>query len=225
MLRYWSAGVLMLLLLAGCGASDPGETAPQTPPQTTSDKQDGSGAPELEALREGGFVIFLRHADTDSEAEDEPGHTENLQDCTLQRNLSDSGRQQARMQGEAVQSLEIPVEEVLVSPYCRTLESAELTFGAVVEVVPELATVRYLPQDSAEREERLRLLGQLFSTPPPEGENTVVMTHELNLRLVSEITVPEGGAVVFEPGGESFEVFATLPPQWWGETLESSEGR
>ncbi len=224
MLRYWVTSVLTVLLLAGCGASETDETSPEAPLETRPDTEEGSGIPELDALGEGGFVIFLRHADTDSEAEDEPGHTENLEDCTLQRNLNDTGREDAQVQGEAIRALEIPVDEVLVSPYCRTLESAELTFGAV-EVVPELATVRYLPQESTEREERLRLLRQLFSTPPPEGTNTVVMTHELNLRLVSDTTVDQGGAVVFEPSGESFEVFDTLPPEWWEETAESSEGK
>lgn len=224
MLRYCSVAVLVVLLLTGCGASGTGESSPQAPPQTGPETGDSSGTPELDALREGEFVIFLRHADTDSEAEDEPGHTQNLEDCALQRNLNDTGREDARLQGEAFRALEIPVEEVLASPYCRTLESAELTFGEV-EVAPELATVRYLPQESTEREERLRFLRQLFSTSPAEGENTVVMTHELNLRLVSETTVDQGGAVVFEPGGDSFEVFATLPPQWWQETADRSNGR
>lgn len=218
-------------MLIGCGSpegngpqnsgtepSAPETTEPaESPPEATVSEptEASAGNPELDAMRDGGFVIFVRHPETEA-AEDVPGHLENLEDCSLQRNLTDAGREDARSLGEDIERLGVPVGEVRSSPYCRTSEAAELVFGQA-EIVPELATPRYLPPDDPEVEERLDFLREVFSTPPAEGTNTWVMTHELNLRLVSGVSVPEGGAVVFEPrGGDGFEVFATLPPEWWG---------
>ncbi len=200
--------------------AEPVEETIETPPEPTEETTEASsGNPELDAMRDGGFVVFVRHPETDASpmSADADGHLENLSDCSLQRNLTDAGREDARSLGEDIERLDVPVGEVLASPYCRTSETAELAFGDVEEA-PELATPRYLPPDDPEADARIEYLRNIFSTPPAEGTNTFVMSHELNLRLVSGASVPEGGAVVFEPrGGGGFEVFATLPPEWWGE--------
>jgi phosphohistidine phosphatase SixA len=41
-----------------------------------------------------------------------------------QRNLTDKGRAEAREIGAHVKRLGIPVDEVLASPFCRTVETA-----------------------------------------------------------------------------------------------------
>lgn len=238
------AMILALLLVFGCGtlttenpeptAAEPAESttpeatepemveATEPPPEATESAGEtteiSTGVPELDALREGGFVVFVRHPETDASpvSADADGHLANLEDCSLQRNLTDAGRDDARSLGAGVRSLGIPVGGVFASPYCRTGESAELAFGEAEEV-PELATPRYLAPGDPEADERVAYLRTLFSTPPAEGGNAWVFTHELNLRLASGgESVPEGGAVVFEPRGDGgFEVFATLPAEWW----------
>ncbi|MBA2374955.1 MAG: histidine phosphatase family protein [Actinomycetota bacterium] len=205
--------------LSGATVSESAEGTTEAPEPPTESTEASTGTPELDAMRDGGFVIFIRHPETDASpvSADADGHLEDLSDCSLQRNLTDAGRGDARSLGEDIERLEIPVGEVLASPYCRTSETAELALGEA-EAVPELATPRYLSPGDPEADERIAYLREVFSTPPAEGANTWVMTHKLNLRLVSGESVPEGGAVVFEPRGEGFEVFATLPPEWWGES-------
>jgi broad specificity phosphatase PhoE len=56
-----------------------------------------------------------------------PGFT--LEDCSTQRNLSEEGRAQARRLGQALAEREVPIGEVLASPWCRCLETARLAFG------------------------------------------------------------------------------------------------
>ena len=46
-----------------------------------------------------------------------------LDDCSTQRNLSDEGRAQARMIGEAFASRGIRIDEVLTSQWCRCRET------------------------------------------------------------------------------------------------------
>ena len=76
----------------------------------------------VEALRHGGYVLYLRHFKTDRSRED--SDLEHLENCATQRPLSDAGRDQARALGAALRDLRIPVGTVTVSAYCRAIESA-----------------------------------------------------------------------------------------------------
>ncbi len=76
----------------------------------------------VEALRQGGYVLYLRHASTDFGQNDEA--MTDYANCAQQRNLTDAGRAEARAIGAAIKELRIPVGPVLASPYCRTRESA-----------------------------------------------------------------------------------------------------
>ena len=81
----------------------------------------------LAELREGGYVLFLRHTSTDFSQND--SRMTSFEDCATQRNLTDKGRAEARALGEHVKRLKIPIGEVLASPFCRTMETARLAFG------------------------------------------------------------------------------------------------
>lgn len=75
----------------------------------------------------GGQVLFIRHADTTPGVGDPPGFR--LEDCSTQRNLSEEGRAQARRMGAELKRRAVPVGEVLASPWCRCIETAQLAFG------------------------------------------------------------------------------------------------
>src|SRR5687768_15792480 len=81
----------------------------------------------LGRLREGGYVLYLRHTSTDFSQND--SRMKSFEDCASQRNLTDRGRDEARAIGEHVKRLKIPIGEVLASPFCRTMETARLAFG------------------------------------------------------------------------------------------------
>jgi hypothetical protein len=81
----------------------------------------------LAALRAGGYILYLRHADTDHSQNDE--RMTSVEDCTTQRNLTDRGRDHSRAIGEVIRTLGIPIGAVLASPLCRTVETAMLAFG------------------------------------------------------------------------------------------------
>src|SRR6266436_504900 len=81
----------------------------------------------LAELRKGGYVLYFRHAATDFSQNDE--RMKSYEDCANQRNLIDRGRAEARAVGAAIRELRIPIEPVLASPFCRTVETAQLIFG------------------------------------------------------------------------------------------------
>src|SRR5215470_16976751 len=81
----------------------------------------------LAELRKGGYVIYFRHTSTDFSRDDRLSKADD--DCDHQRPLTDKGRTEAREIGAAFRELGIPVERVLASPRCRTMETATLAFG------------------------------------------------------------------------------------------------
>src|SRR5438552_2619973 len=104
----------LALLLAVSAMSVRAQTEPAT------------AGPSLAALRQGGYVIFFRHALEDG-IDQAPV---DLNDCATQQFLTDQGRAQARSIGLEFRSLGIPVGEFANSFYCRAQDTAMLAFGA-----------------------------------------------------------------------------------------------
>src|SRR5690242_9259354 len=82
-------------------------------------------------LQQGGQVVLVRHALTEPGVGDPPGFRPG--ECRTQRNLSDAGRAEARRLGAALRERRIPVGDVLSSPWCRCLETAQLVFGRAAQ--------------------------------------------------------------------------------------------
>ena len=104
--------VLGLLPLGGCA------TGPTYPPSSLSSL--------VETLRAGGNVIYMRHVTADV-GRDVQGTGEWWKKCGEgHRMLSDKGRADAVLVGEAIRRLRIPISQVYCSEYCRAVETARL---------------------------------------------------------------------------------------------------
>jgi phosphohistidine phosphatase SixA len=194
----------------------PGESHPQG--QALQPRLEG---PELiEALRQGGLVILMRHMSTDSYVPREGTHVD--QDCASQRNLDEQGRQAAKDVGVALKSLNIPVGTVLTSPYCRCVDTGKLAFGKGMPS-QDLAVFDELP--APEKEARGKLIRKLLNTAPTDGSNTVMITHTGTLLYSFGLqTRPEGIAHVFRPAefGNAIYLGRVDPEEW--SALASSMG-
>ena len=77
-------------------------------------------------LEEGGKLIFIRHAYA-------PGNGDpqnfNLNDCLTQRNLSDSGRKQAKIIGNIFSKTNVSLGGIFSSEWCRCKETARIAFS------------------------------------------------------------------------------------------------
>ena len=76
-------------------------------------------------LKKGGNLIFIRHAYAPGGGDPE---NFNINDCSTQRNLSDSGRIQSRNIGNFFIENNIKIENVYSSEWCRCKETASLAF-------------------------------------------------------------------------------------------------
>ena len=186
--------------------------------QTKADPPLG-GADLLAALRGGGYIIYFRHADTDWSQKDTPGM--NFEDCTVQRNLADKGREHSRQIGAAIRALEIPIGSVLASPLCRTVETAVLAFGRADKA---MAVVER--RGAAGTPERYAALRALMSQPVATGANTVIVGHAYPYySLVGGQYLEEGEADVLRPRGTDFEVVARVGLVQWRELAAIRVGR
>jgi len=168
-----------------------------------------AGPALADALRNGGYVLYFRHAATDFGQNDDA--MTSFDDCSKQRNLTDKGRADARAIGERIRRLRIPIGDVLASPYCRTRETAQLVFGR--NTVSN--AVRGGPaSDDAQRYAGLR---ELLASPVSGGANRVIVSHGNPFRaVVGPPYLAEGEAAVIEPRGQDgFRVVARIPLDGW----------
>jgi phosphohistidine phosphatase SixA len=161
-------------------------------------------------LRRGGYVIYFRHTSTDFSQND--AQSKSYDDCARQRNLTDAGRAQARAIGAAAREIRLPVDKVVASPMCRTMETARLAFGAA-EPVPEM---RGAPLPLADPQ-RYAALKKLFATPYPRGSNLVVASHGNPFYGVAGPPyLAEGEAAVIRGLGDGeFEIVARIVLADW----------
>lgn len=169
----------------------------------------------VEELRDGGYVIYLRHALTDRSKEDDPAL--DFRDCTTQRNLSEEGRDQAREIGGAFRALGIPLGDVRSSEYCRTRETAELAFG---EATVDRAVTSLPHETDPGYDAAVARTRELLAEEPREA-NTVLVGHIKNIEAAAGISIEEGELAVFEPrGGEDFVYRGRIPPELWDDLVD-----
>jgi phosphohistidine phosphatase SixA len=194
--------LLHLLALALLGAAAPAGAQAAGPAL--------EGRALVDALRRGGYVLYMRHTATDFGESDE--RMTSFEDCSRQRNLTDQGRAEARAIGAALRELRIPVGEVLASPYCRTLETGRLVFGRVTTSM----AVRGGPA-RPESPERYAELRTLLSTPPPAATNLAIASHGNPFHAVAGAPyLAEGEIAVVQPQGNGqFRIVARIGKDDW----------
>jgi phosphohistidine phosphatase SixA len=155
----------------------------------------------LDDVRRGGYVIVVRHGATYSnQADTDPLNVKNV---AAQRQLNDAGRAGAKMIGEAMRRLNIPVGSVVTSMFQRAVDTGTLLgFGDVTSTLD--ITEGGLVVSPDENNRRTQALRKLAAAKPPTGKNVVIVTHKPNIMDAfgkDWFDVREGEASVFEPDG------------------------
>lgn len=207
--------VISLLLVAAVGGL-PVQAQDQPPPEFI---EQPVSSELLQQLRQGGFILYLRHGYTDNTRPDRFPHVD-LNDCETQRPLNDEGRALMKQVGQYLREAEIPLSRILVSPMCRTLESAQLAVGDEFEVIESLMYSANMTTE--EKQPRIEALRALMQEPVPEGGNTLFIAHAPNMAdLIGFFIKPEGNLLVFGIGGEDgFEYLASIHPEDWPALLK-----
>jgi len=140
------------------------------------------------ALRRGAIAL-VRHADAPGTG-DPPGWK--LDDCSTQRNLSATGRADARALGEALRTRRIPISRVLSSPWCRCVDTARLMDLGPVQMEPTFSNAFVL----SDRRDELTA-GALAVLRGWKGPGTLlVVSHGSNILALTGRSPASGEVVV-----------------------------
>ena len=170
----------------------------------------------LGKLHKGGYVIYVRHTQTDGSTKD--GDLSNMSDCSKQRILSKEGQENAVKLGEAFKAVKIPVEAVVTSQFCRAKETAKLMGFDKATESADLNNDSGEPAVSKDESERRgAALRKLLAVAPAAGKNTIIIGHVPNLRAAAGLdfaNVKEGEFAVFAPkqGDPGFEAVGRVTP-------------
>lgn len=231
-----AATCLLLLSLAACQPSEPGtssspseptatepgdtsselstsQPAPATPSPSPSaavsateptETADADGWSHLQQSETRSFVL-MRHALAPGTGD--PANFE-LGDCSTQRNLSETGRNQAQRTGEAFRQRNIAVDQVLSSQWCRCLDTAELMELGEVEPFPPLNSFF---QNRALEPEQTEQVRQYMQAQSETAGVTVMVTHFVNIAALSDRQVSSGEMIVMQVNeADQLEVVAQI---------------
>jgi len=153
------------------------------------------------ALRQGGYVLVVRHTNAPMQAptraEAEPGNT------GLERQLDAKGRADAQAIGAGLKRLKVRVGRVYSSPAFRALQTVQLAGLTSPMVAEQLSEGGQSMAATAAADVGAWLRSKAAEAPPP-GADTVIVTHVPNLRAAFPVQpdVAAGEALVLHPDGK-----------------------
>jgi phosphohistidine phosphatase SixA len=166
-----------------------------------------SGPPLISALREGGYVLLMRHASSPAARPDKA--SADRENTGLERQLDETGRNTARAMGKAIRALHLPIHGVLSSPTYRAQETVHIAGLPQPETLPELGDGGQSMQPlQASPAARLR---NMVSQVPPPGTDVMIVTHAPNISGAfgaNVADVADGEILVFRPDGRGDAMLA-----------------
>ena len=181
--------------------------------QTTQPADDTKAL--AQALREGGYVILLRHGATFSnQADTDPF---NLADVSKQRKLNDKGKELAKAFGAAVKAAGVPIGEVYTSQFNRAYETAVLAGFRDIATTADLSEGGLVVSPD-ENNRRAKALRDMLAKAPATGKNVILITHKPNIvdALGKDwFDVREGEASIFKPEGGKYRLIARVQMDDW----------
>ena len=174
---------------------------------------------QLDALRKGGFTLYLRHSRTDNTRPDRVPSVD-LDDCNTQRPLTEEGRKLAAQVGAFVRKARIPLDDVHISPLCRVKDTTAAAFPALPHRIDNnLMYVANLTVD--QKAPIITRTRELLSMPVHAGKNRLIIAHAPNMMDLIGYFPKEATLIVFRPLGktEGFEYIASIPPEHWQKLM------
>lgn len=194
LLRHWVRGFCLALLSS------------MTPLALAASVPELSLADAAKKLSAGGYVLMIRHAQTEGGPQDPPAAK--LSDCATQLRLSAAGKEWARKLGAAIQAAAIRVDDVASSEWCRAKETAELAFGKSRVLSP--LNVYFPGMKRAEARQTGELLAEMKNLKAPR--NVAWVTHQVNITSLSGFVPPASDVLVLRhAGGKAVAEFRFKP--------------
>ncbi len=159
------------------------------------------------SLKQGGYVLVLRHGATnDEQADTDPLNHDNV---TQQRLLSNEGKQVSVQLGQAFTTLGIPLGAVYTSKFQRAIETGTMMSGGEVTTTLDLTEGGLVvsPRENRRRAEAMR---RMAGTLPEAGKNTLLVSHKPNILEAfgkDWFDLQEGEMSIFKPDETGKSIF------------------
>ena len=222
--------LFLTLLLSSCGLTEaPVSSTDRSQDQSSeeqkidkrisglaSDRRIGKSS-LLASLKKGGYVIYFRHATTEKDYADQADPLMRLDDCNSQRKLSTQGINESYEIGKAFALKAIPIDEIIVSEYCRSWKTANFAFG---EWTQKDSRLNFLPYENY-TEDHIALMKKnvmpLLTRSPLPGTNTIIIGHDDIFEAATGIyPEPQGIAYILQAEGKnSFKIITSVLPSEW----------
>ncbi len=179
---------------------------------------DGNKFELSQKIMEGGYVLFFRHAEREKWIDVQMYDAREAKKKLMAENtyfkdavcLSKRGMIQARMMGEVVKDLKLPVNKIITSPSCRARQTAELVFGGYDEI--KNIFLHAGPYNETPKEFGDKVKNQIMKYVPPNNSNVIISAHnavvdELPFDIIENNTktkkgLAEGGFYVIKNDGK-----------------------
>jgi broad specificity phosphatase PhoE len=169
----------------------------------------------VDALKSGGTIVLIRHAQTVSGIGDPPGMR--LDDCSTQRDLSDAGYAQSRRFGQWFVKHQLRPAAVKSSQWCRCLNTAraafdQKNFGTALPVEPWIALNSFF-QGHGNRDRQLAEAARAareLAEQKASGQFEVWVSHQVVISSLTGHYLGMGEMIVARHAavGKPFEVLA-----------------
>ena len=155
----------------------------------------------INELQKGGKLIFIRHAYAPGGGD--PDNFD-INDCTTQRNLSNSGRVQSQEIGNFFEENKISIGNVYSSEWCRCKETASIAFKKYE--TKSFLNSFFSAKFANNRKKQINAFDKFLSTWDKD-QNLIFVTHYV---VISEILnyAPSSGEIVVSD--KSLKVIDTL---------------
>lgn len=160
-----------------------------------------------EKLKRGGLVVLMKHTAVPEDSAQAANLFLRDPSCKNERNLSAEGKTQAIKIGEKFVNQKVSVEKVLNSPYCRTTDTAMLSFKSSNPTDFLTLPMELSPDQGEKHQSQLKAQISSFSG---KG-NLILITHDVNISSISFETIKRNTALVVQPmGAGGFEELGTI---------------
>ena len=155
----------------------------------------------LESLKEGGKIIFIRHAYA-------PGGGDpqnfNINDCSTQRNLSDEGINQSKLIGEFFKTNKIKIDKVLSSEWCRCKDTAKFAFNdfETFDALNSFFSAKFAKNEKKQIKDLKNYIKNWKS-----NKNLILITHYVVISSFLNMTVSSGEIVVSD---KNYEIIGSI---------------
>ena len=144
----------------------------------------------IESLKEGGKLLFIRHALAPGNGD--PENFE-LQNCSTQRNLNEIGIQQSKKIGLIFKKNEIKIDNIYSSEWCRCKDTAKYAFDdfETFDALNSFYDTRFAANEDKQIKDFYEFIDSIDSK-----NNIVFVTHYVVIGAILNIGTSSGEIVV-----------------------------